>query len=68
MGLATDYCVKFSGLDAVKLGFKTSVIEDGCRGINLRAGDVSRAVNEMKSAGAAIVSSKALPWNNLPAR
>jgi nicotinamidase/pyrazinamidase len=61
MGLATDYCVKFSVLDAVKLGFKTNMIEDGCRGINLKAGDVSRAIGEMESAGAVIVSSKALP-------
>lgn len=35
MGLATDYCVKFSALDAVREGFVTYVIEDGCRGVNL---------------------------------
>ena len=61
MGLATDYCVKFSVLDAVKLGFKTNVIKDGCRGIDLQPGDVNRAVAEMKAAGAVIVSSKAWP-------
>ena len=43
MGLATDYCVKFSVLDALSLGFKTSVIEDGCRGIDLQSGDVESA-------------------------
>jgi len=59
MGLATDYCVKFSVLDAVELGFQANVIEDGCRGIDLQAGDVSRAIDEMKTVGAVIVSSAA---------
>ena len=55
MGLATDYCVKFTVLDAIDLGFKTSLIEAGCRGVDLVAGDVERALEEMKQAGAAIV-------------
>ena len=59
MGLATDYCVKFSVLDAVELGFQANVIQDGCRGIDLQAGDVSKAIDEMKTAGAVIVSSVA---------
>ena len=59
MGLATDYCVKFSVLDAVELGFQANVIQDGCRGIDLQAGDVSKAIDEMKTAGAVIVSSAA---------
>ena len=58
MGLATDYCVKFSVLDALSLGFKTRVIEDGCRGVDLQAGDVERAFEAMKDAGAEIVSSR----------
>src|SRR5947207_9776261 len=37
-GLTTDYCVKFSALDAIQLGFKTHVIEEACRGVNLRQG------------------------------
>ena len=61
MGLATDYCVKFSVLDAVELGFKANVIQDGCRGIDLQAGDVSKAIDEMKTAGVEIVSSTARP-------
>ena len=61
MGLATDYCVKFSVLDAVELGFKANVIQDGCRGIDLQAGDVSKAIDEMKTAGVEIVSSRACP-------
>lgn len=59
MGLATDYCVKFSVLDAVELGLRAHVIQDGCRGIDLQAGDVAKAIDEMKTVGAVIVSSEA---------
>ena len=47
-GLATDYCVKFSALDAVKLGFRTHLIEDACRGVNLHPEDVEQAIEEMR--------------------
>jgi len=60
MGLATDYCVKFSVLDALKLGFRAHVVIDGCRGIELSDGDVERAVQEMLAAGAEIVCSERL--------
>lgn len=56
-GLATDYCVKFSALDALKLGFRTFVVQDACRGVNVRPGDVERALVEIKSAGAEIIRS-----------
>jgi len=56
-GLATDYCVKFSALDAVQSGFKTSVIEDASRGVNLQPGDVKNAIAEMKRAGVTILQS-----------
>ena len=59
MGLATDYCVKFSALDAVSLGFRTSLVLEGCRGIDLQAGDVSRAVDAMRVAGIEIVTDEA---------
>jgi hypothetical protein len=39
MGLATDYCVKFTVLDALKLGYRVNVITDGCRGVNINAQD-----------------------------
>ena len=52
MGLATDYCVKFTVLDALGLGYPTRVVLDGCRGVNLNPGDVDRAIDEMKQAGA----------------
>lgn len=55
MGLATDYCVKFTALDAVKLGLKTSVIQEGCRGVDLNSGDVEQAYDEMKTAGVTLV-------------
>lgn len=57
-GLATDYCVKYSALDAVELGFKTSVIEDACRGIDLSEGDLNRALVEMKTRGVRILKSE----------
>jgi nicotinamidase/pyrazinamidase len=55
-GLATDYCVKFTALDAVGLGLKTSVIIDACRGVNLRPTDVDGAIAEMKQAGVLVVT------------
>lgn len=57
-GLATDYCVKYSVLDALKLGFKTYVVTDACRGINLKAEDSQQALNDMQKAGAILVTSK----------
>ena len=57
LGVATDYCIKFSALDAAELGFRTFVIEDGCRGIDLRPGDVDRALGEMRAAGVRLVTS-----------
>ena len=58
MGLATDYCVKFSALDAVDMlpGVKVRFIEDGSRGIDPQG--VKAAIDEMKSAGVATVSSR----------
>jgi nicotinamidase/pyrazinamidase len=57
MGLATDYCVKFTALDGRKLGFEVVLIEDGCRGVNLKEGDSARAVEEMRAAGVKVVKS-----------
>ena len=54
-GLATDYCVKFSALDATQLGFKTHVIADATRGVNLKEGDVELAIQEMRDHGVRIV-------------
>jgi nicotinamidase/pyrazinamidase len=57
LGLALDYCVKYSALDAHQLSLKTHVILDGCRGIELEPGDIDRAIAEMKQAGATILKS-----------
>lgn len=56
-GVATDYCVKFTALDACQLGFKTYVIEDACRGVNLQPNDSKAALIAMQQAGATIINS-----------
>jgi nicotinamidase/pyrazinamidase len=56
-GLALDYCVKFTALDAVSLGFSTWAIRDASRAVNLDPGDGDRAVAEIKAAGAQVVMS-----------
>ena len=60
MGLALDYCVKYSVLDSRQLGLNTHVILDGCRGIGLEPGDLDRALDEMKHAGAVLLQSSEL--------
>jgi nicotinamidase/pyrazinamidase len=57
LGLALDYCVKYSALDARQLGLNTHVVLDGCRGIDVQPGDLNCAVDEMKQAGATILQS-----------
>jgi nicotinamidase/pyrazinamidase len=53
-GVATDYCVKFTALDARTEGFAVVVVEDGCRAVNVAPGDGERAFAEMRSAGCRI--------------
>jgi nicotinamidase/pyrazinamidase len=53
-GLATDYCVKATALDAVGLGLRTQLVADACRGVELRPGDVERAIDEMRQRGVVI--------------
>jgi nicotinamidase/pyrazinamidase len=55
MGLATDYCVKFTAIDAVRIGFRTQLVADGCRGVEVTDGDVKRAMDEMRDAGVEIL-------------
>jgi len=59
-GLATDYCVKFTALDARELGFNVTLIDDACRGVNIRSTDSSTAVDEMCRAGVIVVHSNDL--------
>lgn len=60
LGLATDYCVKYTALDAVELGFDVTVVPDGCRAVELSEGDGARALSEMSQAGCSILSSSEL--------
>jgi nicotinamidase/pyrazinamidase len=53
-GLATDYCVHASVLDGLRFGFQVVVLADAVRGINLNAGDVERAMEEMRERGARV--------------
>ena len=54
-GLATDYCVKFTALDAVREGFRVNLLTAACRGVDLSPGDCARAVEEMRVAGVEIL-------------
>jgi nicotinamidase/pyrazinamidase len=60
MGLATDYCVKFSALDALDLGLQVVVIGDGCRAIEAEPGDLEKALREMLGKGATLMHSRRL--------
>ena len=59
VGLATDYCVKWTALDAQAEGFATRVIEDATRGVELRPGDVARALDELRAAGVQVIRAAA---------
>jgi nicotinamidase/pyrazinamidase len=54
-GLATDYCVKNTVLDAIKKGFHVKAVEDAMRPVELEPGDGEKAIEEMRAAGAEIV-------------
>jgi nicotinamidase/pyrazinamidase len=59
VGLATDYCVRASAIDAARLGFDTTVITDAIRAVDVNPGDGQRALEEMKEAGAKLATSNA---------
>jgi nicotinamidase/pyrazinamidase len=56
-GVATDYCVKYSALDARRLDLETYVVIDGCRGIEREEGDIEEAIEQMREAGVKVVTS-----------
>jgi len=60
MGLATDYCVKYTALDARQLGFNTNIIIEGVRGVELNQGDCEASIDEMKKSGVNVISIKDL--------
>ena len=57
-GLATDYCVKNTVLDALKNGFRVKALQDAMRPVELQPGDGDRAIEEMRQSGAEIVESQ----------
>lgn len=59
-GLATDYCVKNSVLDALREGFDVTVAADATRGVEVEPGDSERAIEEMREAGARVSTSDEL--------
>ena len=62
-GLATDYCVKATCLDAAHLGFRVFLLKDAVKGVNVHPDDAERAVSEMKQAGVTL-----LDWPGFTAR
>ncbi len=54
VGLATDYCVKNTALDALAEGFEVTVDSEGVRGVEVQDGDSERALEEMRRAGATV--------------
>ncbi len=59
LGLATDYCVRATALDAQQEGFRMALVEEGCRGVDLNVGDSKAAIEEMRGKGIRIVGSDA---------
>ncbi|MBI2186099.1 MAG: nicotinamidase [Acidobacteria bacterium] len=53
-GIATDYCVKHSVLDARRAGFDVTVLGDAIAGVDVQPGDSARAIDEMRAAGAVV--------------
>ncbi len=54
LGLATDYCVKFTALDGIADGFEVTLVADACRAVDLQPGDGDRAIEEMRDRGVVI--------------
>lgn len=60
VGLATDYCVKYTAIDAAKLGFQTFVIADATRAVNLQKDDGEQAIKEMLIRGISVIDSSSI--------
>lgn len=56
-GVATDYCVKFTALDALSLGYKVYVVKDACRGVELEKGDIDKSLSQIEQAGVNLIES-----------
>jgi len=64
-GLATDYCVKATAIDAAKAGFEVFVVREAVRAVNLKPGDEQRAFDEMQQAGVHIIDFDQVPNHDL---
>ena len=60
-GLATDYCVRYTALDALKYGLKATVLMDAVKGVNLRPDDSDKAIEEIVLRGAKKITFEKLP-------
>jgi nicotinamidase-related amidase len=60
-GLATDYCVLATAMDALALGFRVTLVRDACRGVDFPAGSVARALATMEKAGVTMGESTIVP-------
>jgi nicotinamidase/pyrazinamidase len=60
VGLATDYCVRASAIDACREGFETTVVTDAIRAVEVEPGDGERALEDMRRAGAKLATSREL--------
>jgi nicotinamidase/pyrazinamidase len=61
VGLATDYCVRATVLDGLKLGYQIHVVTDGVRAVNVKPNDGAQALDEMAQAGARLITSPQVP-------
>lgn len=59
-GLATDFCVLYSVLDAIRLGYRATLVEDAVRGVDMPPGAAARAMDEMRAEGALLLESRVL--------
>ena len=66
VGLATDYCVKFTALDSQRAGFDTTVIKDATRAVNLELEDYQKALSEMKKQGIKVDESNTILQQQIP--
>jgi nicotinamidase/pyrazinamidase len=59
-GLATDYCVYWTAIDALRLGFEVTIVEDAVRGVDVPEGNVARVLAELRGLGVSFVHSNVL--------
>jgi nicotinamidase/pyrazinamidase len=68
VGLATDYCVFYTVMDARELGFNVVVFDEGCRGVNVKPNDVDNRIRQMEQAGALVLTSTDKEWKKIANR